>query len=88
MSCCISYHSLVYSFSFLLSSDFEISKKIIFEILYIRGPLLTLQGGSVACSDSALSHPSVKNCPFELWAIIPVADQHSFASHGPHITAV
>ena len=25
-----------------------------------------------------------KNCPFELWAIIPVADQHSFASHGPH----
>ena len=54
-----------------------------FQYLHIQGPLLTLQGGSAACSDSALSHRSNIKLPLELWAIIPVAEQHSFAWHGP-----
>ena len=38
-----------------------------FDYLYIQVPLLTLQGGSAACSDSALSHLSVIKLP--LWTM-------------------
>ena len=56
-----------------------------FQYLYILGPLLTLKGGSAACSLLALSHHSLIKLPLESWAIITVADQHSFASHGPQL---
>ena len=49
-------------------------------------PLLTLQGGSAASSVLTLSHHSAINLPLEPWAIITIAEHHSFASHGPFLS--